>query len=329
MGSCVATAIRVEQMRMIRNLIEVRVTEDELTSANFKDGLKIQVKSEKPFIVSAFWIVKILDLHRELEKDWKSIVSQLTDGTFLRTSAATTSQQQQQQPKKSKSKNLKQAPDQPPPAPAALFASERKIYNQLKEQVECEIKPPCKIDTSQMTQTPRDFYPLVILVTCCDDGPNPAGSDAAANIHIVHIKDSIVPVRSHVIKQYIKQIDGRILDISQLYQEDAAACFICFEEADPVANLKLYCLLPCRHSPICSNCILRIRDCPKCRCPIASVFDINSPGVETAVPGGSGTAPSIDPSLSHLYDDADDQSTSGRREQKSGIFASLKSMFRI
>lgn len=317
MGSCVATAIRVEQMRMIRNLIEVKVPEGELNSANFTDGLKIEVKSEKPFIVSAYWIVKIVDLHREIEKDWRTLLTQLTDESFLSDGVETGGRK-------------KSSPAQ---RPAALFRSKKQVYHEIQQLVQCEIRPPCEIDTSSMTQTPRDFYPLVIIVTCYDEDPNPIGSDAAANIHIIHIKDSIVPIKSHVIKQYIKQIDGRILDISQLYQEESAACFICFEEADPVEGLKLFCLLPCRHSPICSNCILRIRECPKCRCPIASVFDINSPGAETmsVAAASESRGPTIDPSLRHLYDDHEGnvRRASRRQEQKSGFLSSLKSMFGI
>lgn len=301
-GSCVPTQIRVEQMRLIRNLIEVKVTENNLNSANFKDGITIEVKSEKPFIVNAYWIVSITDIHMEIEKDWKTLLRELTEGKFLNNRL------------------------QPNSGPSSLYQSERKIYDETQKEVQCEIRPPCEIDTSSMTKTPRDFYPLVIIVTCRDEDPSPLASDAAANIHIVHIKDSIVPIRSHVIKQYIKQIDGRILDISQLYQEDSATCFICFEEADPVENLKLFCLLPCRHSPICSNCILRIRECPKCRCPIASVFDINSPSIETPLP--TENRPTIDPNLRHLYDDADGGSGSSRsrREPKGGFISTIKSL---
>jgi len=292
--SCVPTTIKVEQMRLIKNLIDVRITDEQISKANFKDGISITVKSEKPFIVNAFWIVKIVDIHKEIEKDWLTLQDELARGKFL-------------------SDNEK-----------SLFQNERKVFDTVREEVQCDIKPPQEIDTTKITTvTPRDFYPLAIVVTCLVQDPNPSGSEAAANIHLVHIKDSIVPVKSHVIKQYIKQIDGRILDISQLYAEDSAACFICFDEASEEENLKLFCLLPCRHSPICSNCIGRIRECPKCRCPIASVFDVNAqmaPGESSQQRCGT-----IDPSLSHLYDDTTDDQGSGRR--KGGLFTTIKSMF--
>lgn len=291
-------------MRLIKNLIEVKIPDDQLTAANFKDGLKINVKSEQPFIVNAYWIVKIFDIHQEIEKDWQALHEELASGKFL-------------------CDNNK-----------SLYQNERQIYETIREEVQCDIRPPKEIDTSNLCKGElRDFYPLVIVVTCLNNEASQSfGSAAAANIHLVHIRDSTVPVKTHVIKQYIKQIDGRILDISQLYAEESAACFICFEEAtreeDGAEEIKLFCLLPCRHSPICSNCITRIRECPKCRCPIASVFDVNTEAAQQAAPAAA--RPTIDPSLSHLYDDANgsSNSTGGRRGQNGGgFFGSLKSMF--
>lgn len=298
--SCVRTSFREEQMKLIRNLIEVKITDEQLQAANFKDGLKVQVRSEKPFTVNAFWIVKIRDLHMEIEKDWRRMRDELWADKFLLNNG---------------------------PTKLSLFQTRQQIHHQTLETIECDLKPPCEIDTSNMTTKPRDFYPLVIIVTCHEEEPSPQAMDAAANIHIVHIKDDIVPIRSHVIKQYIKQFDGRILDVSQLYLEETSACIICFEEADPESNLKLYCLLPCRHSPICSSCLKRIHDCPKCRCPIASVFDINAPRADNHVAGVASERNTIDPSLRHLYNDENEQSSGSSQRRSHGFFSSIKSMF--
>lgn len=292
--SCVPSSIRVEQMQIIRNLIEVKISDEQLSSANFNDGLQIQVRSEKPFTVNAFWIVKINDLHLEIEKEWKTLRDELWEDRFLKDGNK------------------------------SLFQNRPQIYLQSNETVQCNIKPPTPIDTTGFTVTPRDFYPLVIFVTCHEEEPDPKATDAAASIHIIHIKDSIVNVRSHVIKQYMKQIDGKILDISQLYAEDSAACFICFEEADPDEQLQLFCLLPCRHSPICSVCIRRIRECPKCRCPIATVFDINAPPAnEPTLQSGEVGGGEIDPRIRHLYDDNEARPT----PRQGGFIASIKSLF--
>lgn len=293
--SCVPNTIRVEPMRVIRNLIEVKISDKQLSSANFIDGIDIQVRSEKPFTVNAYWVVKIRDIHLEIEKDWKTMRDELWEKRFLLGNKS-------------------------------LLQNEPQIHLVGQEPVQCNIKPPRSIDIASMTVTPRDFYPLVIIVTCHEEEPNPLGSAAAANIHIVHIKDDIVPMKSQVIKQYIKQIDGRILDISQLYPEESAACIICFEEASQEEGLKLFCLLPCRHSSICSNCIGRIRECPKCRSPIASVFDINAPSADQMQQANSRPAgSSIDPSLSYLYDDH--EASNGQSRRSTGFFGSIKSMF--
>lgn len=292
--SCVPSSIRVEQMQIIRNLIEVKISDEQLAKANLSEGLQVQIRSEKPFTLNAYWIVKINDLHSEIEKDWKTLRDELWENKFLRDGNK------------------------------SLLQNQPQIHLESNETVQCSVKPPQTIDTSSMTVTPRDFYPLVIIVTCHEEEPDPKATDAAANIHIVHIKDSTVTLKSHVIKQYMKQIDGKILDISQLYAEESAACFICFEEANPEEQLQLFCLLPCRHSPICSNCIRRIRECPKCRCPIATVFDINTPPVSEANRQPA-TGGEIDPRIQHLYDDPN----TTQNQRQSGFLASIKSLFGI
>lgn len=290
--SCVLSTVQVEQVKLVKKLLEVTISDDDLKAANFTDGIEIQVIGAKPFTVNAFWIVKIQDLHREIEKNWKTMRDELWDMKFL--------------DKKNKS---------------SLYQNKPQIFQQTNELVKCCIKPPKQIDTSKMTATPRDFYPLVIIVSCHEEEPGLA-DDIAANIQVIHIKDDIVPIKNHTIKQYTKQVDGKILDISQLFVEESLVCFICFEEANPREGLKLYCLLPCRHSPICSECILRIRDCPKCRCPIASVFDINAlPANEGSSTSANGSG--IDPNLSYLYDD----NRQAMSQRKTGFLASLRSIF--
>lgn len=297
--SCVPNSIREDHVELIRRLIEVKISDQQLGAANFADGIQVDVRCEKPFIVNAFWLVKIQDLHLDIAKEWKTMRDELWNSEFLTGND------------KSKYQNKPQ------------------IYLQSNEQVQCEIKPPQPIDTTAMTVVPRDFYPLVIIVTCHEEDKDAPPTAAAASILIIHIKDTIVPIKSHVIKEYIKQIDGRILDISPQFHEnqEASACFICFEEANPDERLQLFTLLPCRHSPICSNCIRRIRECPKCRCPIASVFDIFAPFHRLTATGETPTASgsTVDPNVRHLYDDADDQN--GVRRHKGGFMASIKSLF--
>lgn len=293
-GSCVFNTVQVDHVKLVKKLLEVKISDEDLKAANFSDGIEIQVIGAKPFTVNAYWVVKIQDMHKEIEQDWLTMRDKLWDSKFL---------VGQNKP--------------------SLYQNKPQIYQETNETVKCRVKPPKPIDTSEMNVMPRDFYPLVIIVTCHEEEPNHAADDIAANIQVIHIKDEIVPIKSHIIKQYTKQIDGKILDISQLFVEDTFACIICFEEANQDDGLKLYCLLPCRHSPICSDCIRRIRECPKCRCVIASIFDINTPAT-TSQNSTNQEGSGIDPKLSYLYDHGQNES-----RRKSGFIASLKSMFGI
>lgn len=292
-SSCVVNPIPVNQIHMVRKLLEVKILDEKLQTASLSDGLEIQVKSAKPFTVNSFWIVKIQDIHHEIERDWKTMRDLLWDGKFLHRS---------------------QVHNDPP----CVDRNEPQIFPQTNEVVNVKICPTKPIDISCMP-VPRDFYPLVVIVFCHEEEADLAANDVAANIHLIHIKDDVVPIKSHVIKNYTKQIDGKILDISQLYADDTQVCMICFEDANGEEGLRLFCLLPCRHSPICSTCIRRIRDCPKCRSPIASIFDINAPPMPPPATAITNTPNETNPS-----DEARD-----RGPRNNGLFSSIRNFFRI
>lgn len=288
-SSCTIDPIRETNFEIVRKLLQVKIPDEELYNANLVDGLSIQVTATKPFTVNSFWIVKIQDIHREIEKDWITMRDLLWQEKFLADQDGN--------------------PDKP-----CLDRNEPQIFHQTNEVVTVKIQPPGPIDITNMP-LPRDFYPLVVIVTCHEEEPERDANDVAANIHLIHIKDSVVPVKSHVIKNYTKQVDGKILDISRVYTEETQACMICFEDADPSIRVRLLCLLPCRHGPICSTCIQRIRECPKCRTFISSVFDIMGTANQTPVGQNSG-------------DQAD--SDEARRRSKpvqSRFMASIKNFF--
>lgn len=289
MSSSNITPIRETNFHIVRKLLEVKIPDEELYKASLIDGLNIQVTSAKPFTVTSFWIVKINDIHGEIEKDWIIMRDLLWRENFLA--------RQDEDPNK-----------------PCLYRNEPQIFHQTNEVVDVEIKPPEPIDISHMP-LPRDFYPLVVIVTCHEEEAERNANDVAANIHLIHIRDDIVPVKSHVIKNYTKQVDGKILDISRVYTEETQACMICYEETDPSIGLRLLCLLPCRHGPICSICIKRIRECPKCRTFISSVFDIM----------GTANQPQTAQSSTGQVD-TDDPRGRNKPEQ-SGFIASVKNFF--
>lgn len=281
-----------ERMHLVEDLLKVTIPKEYLTTATINSGVNIKVCSTKPFMVSAFWIVKIDELHIDLQNyPWIQLRDALWDNKFL-------------------SDNDK-----------ARYISQPVIHlcKGSNEESEINVKPPVEIDISKYDKLPRSFYPLVIIVSLHEKDFNPTKSEAVASIFLLHFKDTIVPTSSHVIKQYTKIADGRVLDVSKLFIEDERSCMICYESP----NVEpLYCLLPCRHSSICHECIRRLTECPKCRHPIRSVFDLNAPlassqqapGVAVASPGpGFG----IDPSVRHLYDDAREEEANRRQQATS------------
>lgn len=158
---------------------------------------------------TSHWKVKINDIYADLQMDWKSMRDSIWNKEFL------TDQK-------------------------SLYQNEPQIFYECNQDVECCVKPPQTIDTNKMGGLPRDFYPLVIFVTCFEEEPDPHGTDAVANIQVIHIKDTIVPMRSHVIKQLSKQVDGKIIDISKVFAQDTESCMICCEES----KSSLFCMLP-------------------------------------------------------------------------------------
>lgn len=210
LGSCVRVPVRIDRMKLVRNLTQVKITEEQLDQANFNDGIKFTVRCEKPFTVNAYWIVKIDDLYTDLLTDWKTMRDSIWNNTFLTE-------------KKS------------------MYQNEPQIFYECNQDVECNVTPPKPIDTSSLGNLPRDFYPLILVVTCFEEEPDPHGTDAAANIQVIHIKDAIVPMKSHVIKQISKQIDGKIIDnVTKVFAQENESCMICLEESASA----LFCLLP-------------------------------------------------------------------------------------
>lgn len=295
-SSCTVNPIQVTNVQLVRKLLEVKIPDDSIKNANMKDGLDIEIIGSKPFIVNAYWVVKVQDLHKEIEKDWLIMRQLLTNGQFLAGSNT---------------------------HKACLSTSEPQLFDKLNESLMVKLKPPKPIDTSTMTVTPRDFYPIVVIVSCNEEEDSDVrANDIAANIHIIHIKDDIVPIRNHVIKNYTKQVDGSILDISQLYPEESLACMICYEDADIEQGIRLFCLLPCRHSPVCSNCIRRIRECPKCRNFIQTVFDINAPSSQISNPHDDVEKP-------QTSSETVEQPTSQLRRRPVGFMNSIKNFLHI
>ncbi|BES92997.1 Cell growth regulator with RING finger domain [Nesidiocoris tenuis] len=115
---------------------------------------------------------------------------------------------------------------------------------------------------------PRTWYPLVVVQA--RTGTIPDSCDILAMVTIAHIRDTSCPLQTSIIAQYLKQVNGNLLCLKQLFvASDATAnslCVVC--QANPLTRA----ILPCRHTCTCDSCFEKLENCPLCRGKIESYF---------------------------------------------------------
>ncbi|CAK1547460.1 unnamed protein product [Leptosia nina] len=136
----------------------------------------------------------------------------------------------------------------------------------------------------QLGPPPRSCYPLVVILARDQrDTTELRPDDTVALVSIVHIKDDQCPLPSGVIAQYLKQANGHLSCLKQLYvsgemadvdegyrSNGEALCCVC--AAAPLSRA----LLPCRHACLCAGCLPKLDKCPICRSMITSYFCIRN-----------------------------------------------------
>ncbi|RVE53867.1 hypothetical protein evm_001529, partial [Chilo suppressalis] len=118
----------------------------------------------------------------------------------------------------------------------------------------------------QLGPPPRACYPLVVILARDErDTGDLRPDDTVALVTVVHIRDEQCPLPSGIISQYLKQANGHLSCLKQLYVSDAcgeadgytsgeahaaheALCCVC--TAQPLSRA----LLPCRHACLCARC---------------------------------------------------------------------------
>ncbi|XP_041969508.1 cell growth regulator with RING finger domain protein 1-like [Aricia agestis] len=149
----------------------------------------------------------------------------------------------------------------------------------------------------QLGAPPRSCYPLVvILARDRRDTAELRPDDTVALVSVVHIRDEQCNLPSGVIAQYLKQANGHLSCLKQLYVSGeagseaesgaecggspelsgAALCCVC--AAAPLSRA----LLPCRHACLCARCLPKLDKCPICRSAINSYFCIRNEGDDGA-----------------------------------------------
>ncbi|XP_050664222.1 cell growth regulator with RING finger domain protein 1-like [Leptidea sinapis] len=139
----------------------------------------------------------------------------------------------------------------------------------------------------QLGPPPRNCYPLVVILARDQrDTAELRPDDTVALISIVHIKDDQCPLPSGVIAQYLKQANGHLSCLKQLYVSGSVRDLSDMSEGFRAGGEALCCvcasaplsraLLPCRHACLCASCLPKLDKCPMCRSMITSYFCIRN-----------------------------------------------------
>ncbi|XP_047536726.1 cell growth regulator with RING finger domain protein 1-like isoform X1 [Vanessa atalanta] len=168
-----------------------------------------------------------------------------------------------------------------------ILASSNLNFSRSSSHDEKEMK--LSSEPLQLGPPPRTCYPLVVILARDQrDTAELRPDDTVALVTVVHIRDDQCPLPSGIIAQYLKQANGHLSCLKQLYVsgESGDACEGEGEAGGGYAREALCCvcaaaplsraLLPCRHACLCARCLPKLDKCPICRSVITSYFCIRN-----------------------------------------------------
>ncbi|KAF6216748.1 hypothetical protein GE061_001097 [Apolygus lucorum] len=259
----------IPQMKMMKVHIPFTFKLQDSSRSSYQE-IKCMVSSQENYRLLAFWGVSIRELHMFLWRPWSVISSAINQGVLL-----------------------------------------MGHYQQRGYEIK-DVSHRDKIITMSLPKGPREpldlgtpprlCYPLVIfLVREPRDALHP--DETVALINVVHIKDSVCTLPTSILAQYLKQANGQLSCLKQLYL--ATGNPVSYESGlefvEGVDQLCVVCqyyplsraLLPCRHTCICASCFNKLDTCPMCRSPIKSYFCIRNEEYlpECDRPGAPSTKP--------------------------------------
>ncbi|XP_074037133.1 cell growth regulator with RING finger domain protein 1 isoform X2 [Leptinotarsa decemlineata] len=267
---------RIPQMNMMKVHIPFTFKLLETSTSSYSE-LQCCMSSQVKYGVHVYWGVKIRELHIFLWRPWSDLRNACLNGEFLR--------------------GYYQYPGP---------QLERRAH--LDQNITLKLDHPLDLGTP-----PRLCYPLVVVLFRTDGSENIHPDETVALINVIHIKDSVCTLPTSILSQYLKQANGQLSCLKQLYL--ATGNPGSYEEgeiplavAEPVEGgpgpmghtlvcptnedstiwnssgeqLCVVCqsfplsraLLPCRHTCICASCFAKLDRCPMCRGPIKSYFCI-------------------------------------------------------
>ncbi|XP_030754436.1 cell growth regulator with RING finger domain protein 1-like [Sitophilus oryzae] len=266
---------RIPQMNMMKVHIPFTFKLLETSRSSYSE-LQCSMSSQVRYQVHAYWGVNIRELHIFLWRPWADIKNACAGGDFLRGYYQYLGIQLERKPH----------PDQ-------LMTL---TYNNQK--------------CLDLGTPPRLCYPLVIFLIRNDIDENVHPDETVALINVVHIKDSVCTLPTSILGQYLKQANGQLSCLKQLYLATGNSGNyegqLPLAVAEPVeggpSSVGSFCpnnedstfwnssgeqlcvvcqtyplsraLLPCRHTCICASCFNKLERCPMCRGPIKSYFCI-------------------------------------------------------
>lgn len=267
---------RIPRMKMMKITIPFILKLDETSKSD--DCLNCTVTSQITYTIRVFWGVSIRELHMFLWKPWSLIQKSADSGDMLSGFYQLKGLEMTSEPHKEKLLTL-HFPD-----------------------------PPLDLGTP-----PRLCYPLVIFMIRNDTQISVHPDETVALVNVIHIKDSVCTLPTSILAQYLKQANGQLSCLKQLYlaagnniTSDETTSNMCDKDDVSVwavagEQLCVVCqyfplsraLLPCRHTCVCSVCFDKLDRCPMCRSPFNSYFTIRN---EDYSPGET-TPPVLKPTL--------------------------------
>ncbi|KAK9498002.1 hypothetical protein O3M35_003892 [Rhynocoris fuscipes] len=228
---------RIPQITMIQVNIPFTFKLLENPISSYRE-ISCKVSSQVDYRLFVFWGVNIRDLHVLLWKPWDILINEVMSGHMLE----------------------------------GHYHHAGINYRSITH-VEKIIRLKMPDEQLELGRPPRQIYPLVVIIMTDNNGLQ--GEEDVALVSIVHIKDSICTLPTSVLAQYLKQYNGQLSCLKQLYMADSVdnaddLCVIC--QNYPISRA----LLPCRHTCICAICFNRLESCPMCRSPIGSFFCIRN-----------------------------------------------------
>lgn len=179
-GSVMAHSPRIPQMEMMKVHIPFTFKLHESFKSTYAE-VECEVSSQVEYSLQAMWGVSIRELHLALWKPWSNLREASLNGTLLQSHAQYLTPPQTRQSHGEETLRLSL------PAP------------------ELELGTP-----------PRLCYPLVIFLTRRDNG-DPHPDETVALVNVVHIKDNVCTLPTSILAQYLKQANGQLSCLKQLY----------------------------------------------------------------------------------------------------------------